>query len=347
MQRLWRTLAWFRTIDRRVISTLTLLMLAVPLLVPMKLPMFAMAPVKALKAYIDQLDQDELIVIAVDWDSGTKGECGPQTTAILDYLMRQKRPFAIVGFAAQGPTLAQDIAVSLAAKHGVSYGQAWINWGYKTNLVTTLNAMMNDLTSIVKADIITGRPITEFPMMEGVHSLKDVGLLIEITGATYIDSYLRYTGGVPLAHACTAVIGPEAYPYLQSGQFKGLLVGLGGAAQFEEITGFEDDDPIPGGEARKRMGSQSLGHLLIMLLIVLGNLGAYGARRLGPDAPPSPPFTRRPPDDRGGGGLEVAMDMGVPVGPGSEPAPAGSEHEDPASWLGPAAQGPGSTTREE
>lgn len=272
-------LARSRQIDRRVISVATLLMLALPLVVPLPLKMVAFPATKALKAFIDKLPPDKVVVIATDWDSATKGECQPQTAAMMDYLFKTKRKFAIYGFSPQGPEIAQKLAEKLALKYGAKYATDWVNWGYKPNTMTTLIGMMNDLPGILKTDI-KQTPLTKDPISSKLHSLKDAGLLFEVTGTGILNTYLQFCAGVPLANGCTAVIGPEQYPYMQSGQLKGLLVGLGGAAQFETVTEFKDENGKFGGEGLRGMGSQSLGHLLVMLLIVLGNLGVWAQRRV-------------------------------------------------------------------
>ena len=283
-----RFLEWaikLRQLDRRMVSVLVLVMLALPLIVKVHLPIFAFPATVELKDYIDGLPKDKLVVIACDWEAGTKGECDPLTTAMMDYLMREARPFAIFSLIPQGPELAEVIAGDLAAKHGVKYGEAWVNWGYRPNYQTTLIAMMNDLPGTIKTDI-RDKPLSDYPIMEGVKSLKDVGLLYNVTGTGILQLYIQFCSGVPLAQGCTAVVGPELYPYLQSGQIVGLLVGLGGAAQFETETNFIGADGTPGGQGTQRMGSQSLGHLLVMLLIVFGNLGAWASdkRARGPAA---------------------------------------------------------------
>lgn len=278
--KLLRWLGRFREIDRRVISLLTLLMLALPLIVRVNLPIVAFPATAQLKNYIDQLPPDKLVVLACDWDASVKGECDPLTTTVMDYLMRENRPFAIFSLIPQGTELAEVIAQDLSIKHGKEYGKDWINWGYRPNFTTTLIAMMNDLPATLKTDT-RNVALTEYPMMAGVRSLKDVGLIYNITGTGILALYIQFCGGVPLAQGCTAVVGPELYPYLQSGQIVGLLVGLGGAAQFETITEFRGPNGEVGGQGLQRMGSQSLGHLLIMILIVMGNLGLWAARKQG------------------------------------------------------------------
>ncbi len=277
----WATfLINFRQIDRRIIYTLVIIVLVLPMLVPMQLPIFPFQATRALKQTIDDLPADKLIVIACDWGGGTKGECQPLTTAVMDYLFRENRPFAIFGFDQQGPELGQKIAEELARKHKKQYGVDWINWGFRPAPDKTLVALMNDLPRTIPKDI-RGVELAGYPMMAGIRTLADVGLIYEVTGASYLDIYLQFAGGVTLAQGCTAVIGPEEYPYMQSGQLKGLLVGLGGAAQFETLTEFTEADGTPGGKGTRGMGSQSLGHLLIMLLIVLGNLAVWAERRIG------------------------------------------------------------------
>ncbi|MCC7491539.1 MAG: hypothetical protein IT204_04290 [Fimbriimonadaceae bacterium] len=286
MDSLLRFLVRLRQIDRRVIAALTLLCLAVPLKVPLPLKMVPLPATKKLKTTIDELPPGKLVVITCDWEAGTKGECEPLTTTVMDYLMRQNRPFAIVSFAQQGAKLGQQVAFKLAAKHQKEYGRDWINWGYKPNYDKTLLAMMTDLPGTIKEDI-NGTPVAQLTLMQGVRTLKDVGMLYNVAGSGLLDMYIQFcSGDITLAQACTAVMGPERYPYLQSGQIKGLLVGLGGAAQFEQLTEFKDEFGNPRGKGLQRMGSQSLGHLLVMFLIVIGNLAVWAEKRVGAAPPP-------------------------------------------------------------
>lgn len=275
---MWAALARFRNIDRRIIATLVLVLLSAPILWRVPLKIYPYKSTYTFKDYIDQLPRDKMVVIVADWDSGTKGECEPLTVAVMDYLMRENRKFAIFGFIMQGTDLAELEAEELARKHGKKYGVDWVNWGYKPLQVATLIGMMGDLPGTIKTDT-KGTPLASVPVMQGFTKLTDAGLLYEVTGTGLLDLYLQFCAGMPLASGCTAVVGPENYPYLQSGQIQGLLVGLGGAAQFETATDFRDQEGNLGGKGLRGMGSQSLGHLLVMVLIVLGNLGAVAAQR--------------------------------------------------------------------
>ena len=64
---------------------------------------------------------------------------------------------------------------------------------------------------------------------------------------------------------CTAVMAPDQYPYLQSGQMNGMMGGLAGAAEYETLINAS-------GKATAGMGAQSFVHLIIICFIVLGNV---------------------------------------------------------------------------
>jgi hypothetical protein len=63
-------------------------------------------------------------------------------------------------------------------------------------------------------------------------------------------------------------MGPQNEPYYQSGQLAGLLSGLRCAAEYEVRSGHP-------GRAAAGMDAQSLGHVVIILAICLGNLAYF------------------------------------------------------------------------
>jgi hypothetical protein len=60
-------------------------------------------------------------------------------------------------------------------------------------------------------------------------------------------------------------MAPEQYPFLDSGQLSGMLTGMKGAAEYEQLIGAP-------GFGLPAMAGQSFAHLYILFLIVLGNL---------------------------------------------------------------------------
>src|SRR5438445_9617822 len=112
--------------------------------------------------------------------------------------------------------------------------------------------------------------------MAGLHNMDQVGLIVEITASETYEAWVAfvqgYGGGKPMVFCPTAVMAPEAYQYLDSGQMAGMLTGLKGAIEYEGMV----KQP---GRASKQALALSVSHILIIFLIVLGNLGFLAQRR--------------------------------------------------------------------
>jgi hypothetical protein len=75
----------------------------------------------------------------------------------------------------------------------------------------------------------------------------------------------------------------DLYPYLRTHQLVGLLNGIAGAAEYEKLLNAP-------GQGMLAMPAVTAVHLLIVLLVLVGNL-AYFANRRWPAAPAPPPPT--------------------------------------------------------
>jgi len=247
------------------------------LLFPLSLPIVPSKATSGVYDAIAAVPEDKLIVISTDWDASTQAETGPQTEAIINACFQLHRRFAIMNLSPpMGVKLANDIAVRVAEKYGARYGVDWCNWGYKYGFDNVLIAMAKDIPKTMGDDFY-GTPVKDLPMMRDVRSIKDVGLVIEITGLAAITELwiglIQGAYGTPFATAYTAVMAPGYYPFLDSQQMQGMLVGAKGAAEMEVIVRRP-------GRASTIMNVQSWAHLLIILLIIIGNLG-YVFGRLG------------------------------------------------------------------
>jgi len=265
-----------QTIDRRIIYGLVIGLIVLALLWDFPLPQAVSPEAQSLYETIESLPKNKLVVIAADWGAATRGECAPLTAAVVTHLFRNKRPFAIIGFAAQGPELTTAIVQKQAKKFGAKYGKDWCNWGYKVSIDSTLLSLAESIRRTIPQDV-EGTKLDDVPLMKRVKGIDDVGLLVEFTGSGTLEAFLRrLPRSVKIAQGCTAVVGPEQYPYIDSGQLCGLLVGMKGAAEYEHLLGIR-------AQGTAAMRPQSLAHLLIIVLIILGNLGMYAAAKQGRD----------------------------------------------------------------
>lgn len=242
---------------------------------PIPLPI---APGRATRGVFDAIaavPDDKLIIISTDWDASTQAETGPQTEAVIRACFQHKKRFAIMNLQPpMGVKLANDIADRLAKEYDAHYGVDWCNWGYKYGYDNVLIALAKNIPKTI-GDDFRGNPVGRLPMMAGVNDIKSIGLVVEITGLAGVTEYwiglIQGVYGTPFSSAYTAVMAPGYYPFLDSGQMKGMLVGAKGAAEMELLVGHP-------GKATAIMNVQSWAHVLIIALIVLGNVGYLFAR---------------------------------------------------------------------
>jgi len=69
----------------------------------------------------------------------------------------------------------------------------------------------------------------------------------------------------PLVSILSQVMVPSAIPYWQAGQMVGIISGLQGAAEYEQVMGTP-------GRGMASMGAQVFGHIYLIFLIALSNI---------------------------------------------------------------------------
>jgi hypothetical protein len=274
-------LARLQTIDRRFVYLLLLIVVSVSLY-PKKVDLPVIPSQQMLNAFeaVENAPTDKIALIGAEWAASTRGENGAQTRAIMHHLMRRKIKFAMIGFDPQGPENVAKEVRSLQDRYGYVEGRDWINWGYRPNgaINATLKAMVRDIPGAIQHDAngVSLRDTEKLPFMKGVKDMSNVGLIVEITPSSTYEPWVAFVqgvgGGTPMVFCPTAVMAPEAYQYLDSGQMVGMLTGLKGALEYE----WKVKEP---GRASKQALALSASHILIIVLIVVGNLGFLAQKR--------------------------------------------------------------------
>lgn len=271
-------------LDQRVLYVLLVLAICGPLLLPVPVPPPALSPQG--RGYFDTIEvlagdpsaRNKIVLVSANFGSSTAAESLTQARLTVTHLMKKRLRFALFSFDPQGRELGQQAADEVAARYNYVYGRDYVNWGYRPGdaFESTLKAMVRDIPGTLGSDI-RGQPLAAIPVMRGIRSVNDVAAIIEIASADTLEKYLQFfqnTGRapVPTLYGCTAVMAPEAFPYLKSGQLQGMLVGLKGAVEYETLLGQR-------GFATNASGALSYSHFLILGLIALGNLGALAGKK--------------------------------------------------------------------
>ncbi len=258
----------FKTGDRRYIYLAVSLFVIFPVIVVLKLPIDISPETQQLYDALEALPDSSNVMLTFDYYPSTLAETEPMSRAILRQLFRKDcRVVTMTTVPLGGPSIAERVTRDIAEKMGKKYGVDYVNLGYKANYVAVLKGMGNSIESIYPTDN-SGTPLADLPMMKHIINYHDIKFIVAIADndiVSYWISIVRAQYGTPVGTGVTAVSAPAYYAYVGSGQLTGLLGGMKGAAEYEELVGHPD-------RATKGMTAQSLVHLYIIFSVIAGNV---------------------------------------------------------------------------
>ena len=280
-------------IDRRIVYVLIALALSMPIVFGWKLPPAEMETANAFFDVVDELqpEQGKIVLIASDWGPGTQAENKPQTMIAMEHLMRKRVPFGLISITPYAAPFLESMPRDLKNKLETEnpgetwdYGTDWINFGYRPGFIIMIQglAKASDLHEVLKTDV-SGTPLADLPIMKGVHTIRDISMLMEFTGLVsafnYWVQFFQADGyRPPFVHGCTSITIPEAYIYYVSKQIVGLYEGVAGAAWYEILLSRKYPNR-ESGTALKINTSLAVAHVVIIALMLLGNIGFLFSRR--------------------------------------------------------------------
>jgi len=264
-------------IDRRIIFLLIGLCTLLPLLYPVGLPIKISPEVRGVYDHMESLPPRSVFLLSIDFDPASKPELHPQAIALLRHAFRKDLRVVAMTLWVSGTGMAEQLVSQVAQEAGKENGKDYVFLGWSPGGSAVIINMGQDLYTAFPSDY-GGRATKGLPVLDGVHSLKDVTYAISLGAgvpgveAWYVfgkDKYKFELGG-----GCTGVMAPGLYPLLRSGQINGLIGGLRGAAEYESLIGQK-------GRAVAGMDAQSATHMAIIVLVVICNLFYFTLRRHG------------------------------------------------------------------
>ncbi|MCK4858424.1 MAG: hypothetical protein KAT58_10675 [candidate division Zixibacteria bacterium] len=264
-------------IDRRWIYLLVALAVIFPIVVPVQLPVGITPEARQLYDAVEALPDSCAVMLTFDYYPSTVAETMPMSVAALHHLFRKDiRIVTMTTVPLGGPSIAENVMADMAAQYGKEYGIDYVNLGYKANYTAVLLGMGASIESIYPADNL-GRPLSELPLMQEVKNYDDIEFIFVVADNGIIDTWISIVNaqfGTPVGAGVTAVMAPKLYSFVESGQMTGLLGGMRGAAEYEILA---DQQAM----AVMGMCAQSLVHLLIIFLIILGNIAFFTMKAKG------------------------------------------------------------------
>src|SRR5262245_27185436 len=261
-------------LDRRWIFLTVALLVLIPLVFPLKLPLSVSGPARNYFQAIEDVPNGSIVVLAGDYDPASAPELLPMTSASVRHLFRKNCRIIALELWEGGPPLVDGVLHEIGDELGKKYGVDYVNLGYKAGREAVMPSFGNSFARTFPNDY-SGTPVSRLPLMQQADNFSQTALFVNISGGyPCTKEWVQQVQGrfnVRMVSGSTAVQSPEIYPYLQAGQVLGLLGGMAGAAEYEKSIDYP-------GPATKGMDAQSIAHLFVMFLILLGN-AIYFARR--------------------------------------------------------------------
>ncbi|HZV91368.1 MAG TPA: hypothetical protein VFF34_05075 [Candidatus Nitrosocosmicus sp.] len=261
-------------LDRRIIFILVGLGTALPLLVPVNLPITVTPRVETAYQTIDALPAGSTVMFSLDYEPDVAAELLPMTVAVMRHAFRRNLHVVALTLYPAGPGLVEPaIRVAAEAEHKVR-NKDYAFLGYKSGFQTVMIGMGESIRSQFPVDFY-GTPLDSIPVMRGIRNYGEIALLVNLTASSAADYWIQFAVGryrKPMVLGATAVMATDYYPYLSSRQLLGLIGGMKGAAEYEKRMDIF-------GDARRGMDAQSLVHVIVTVLVILGNVALFASRR--------------------------------------------------------------------
>jgi len=259
---------------RQLIFVLIALSVAIPLVIKLGLPNDVTREVRQVYDEIDQLDSGSVVMISFDHEASSLPEVKPMAVAILHHCFSKNLKVIGLALLAEGTAIGDGILREVAKEYDKEYGKDYLFLGFRPQYQAAILGMGEDIKRVFPQDY-KNISLEQISMMKDIKNYQDVSLIISVADgdmpAYWVDyAVSRYHKKVTTA--VTAVMATSFYPFLASGQIVGLLGGLKGAAEYEILI----ERP---GMGQRGMDAQSVSHLVIILLVLLGNAGYFLRRK--------------------------------------------------------------------
>jgi hypothetical protein len=264
-------------LDRRVIFSLIALAVIVPLIFRISFEEHPTTIVQKIFDKVESLPAGSKILLPFDYGPSTAPELEPMAFAVLRHCCEKNHKMYIMALWPTGQVqalLAIDSIIEDEFPEKV-YGTDYVHLGYKAGGYGLINTMLADLKKMYTTDV-EGTAIDDIPMMRDVQTLRNFAFICNFSaGSPGLKEWVQFAGDpgdIPVAGGCTAVSAPLLYPYYPR-QMLGMMGGLKGAAEYEAALtiGYPKYAQI-NQRAISIMGPQAIAHLVIILLIIIGNI---------------------------------------------------------------------------
>jgi hypothetical protein len=268
-------------IDPKYIYAIQIIALSIILIRPIGMPVQVADVTQMAFNSVEKIQPGEIVLFGNEISARGYPEDGPIAEGFLNHLFAKGAKVIIVTIEeAEGvQNFELRIRDAIDFKGAVQY-EDWVHLGFVTGGGEIAAASLaEDIHSVFPTDY-EGKSLSQIPLMQNVKDINDIDWLVTVAGSP-TRSYLRQIQspyGINMIGGCGGVMAGEFLPFVGPDQIQGLVVALSGAAQYESLLVKAGLGNF--GAGTKAMDAMSIGYLIVMIAIIVGNI-AYAIRKSG------------------------------------------------------------------
>ncbi|UCC43390.1 MAG: hypothetical protein JSU65_09605 [Candidatus Zixiibacteriota bacterium] len=226
--------------------------------------------------YIASLAPGSVVMVSFDHEASSLPEIGPLAKAFLRHAFSRGVKLVGVSLLAEGTGIGYRLMEETGREYDCEYGKDFVFLGFKPQWVAAIVAMGESISKTYPEDYL-GNTYQDIPMLAGVVNYSDVAGVVSIADGSLTTHWMEYGHaryGITVSAFVAAAMVTTYDPYLASGQMHAMVGGLRGAAEYESLIGV-------GGSGGRAMLAQTVAHLYVIVLIILGNVVYFRSRHTG------------------------------------------------------------------
>lgn len=263
-------------LDRRVITTIAVLLLVIPLVNPIGLPIVINKYTKEVYAYVDSYPEDTIVLIDMAMGLSYFGAMGPPFIDILTHMMLNG--FKIVvwsGLSPEAPIVFWKCwnMIPESVRDSYVYGEDYVYLGFMTGGESTMIKAAEDLHGLFSYDYY-GTPLDQIPILENVRTHKDYDIVLYASSSEDYRGMMYRVWGETYDTNLILIAQRAVVPVnmIDAGLIVGYVRGLRGAAEYELLL----NRPGP---AIAQQDAVSLFFVWMLAIVAIGNFAYFMKRR--------------------------------------------------------------------
>jgi hypothetical protein len=286
----------FMTVDRRIIYLMVALVMIGPIIFPFDQPVriserttFAM-----FEAIENFPNENGVFLISADLNPQDQPELYPMLVSWIRHSFHREVKVLVMCLFPASLGLAEQAMNQVStefnnrASQGIGrrvvYGEDFVFLGYTPPPIVPILGLGDNIFDVFPRDFY-GNDLETMPIMvdNRIRNYRDMDMIGSLSASSTPITYIAFAQarfGIRVTAGITAVSAADFYPYIDSEQLTGMLEGMKGAAEYEQLIA--EKFPYDDGRrmATEGMSSQSATHVAIIIMILIGNFCYFMQRRV-------------------------------------------------------------------